>query len=91
MFGSGENTLSTSGDTPITLIAANAGLYGSVTIYNESGIAGAFSLDGGASFQRWPPTVHSLCIGAVISNKAVMFKRVASGTDVTGLSAFLSQ
>lgn len=91
MTGSGINTIPTAGDAPVPLVAAPpaGSIYLSATISNESGIAGSFSIDGGATWQRWPASAKSLTVRGFIT-QAIMFKRVAGGPDVTGLSGFCS-
>lgn len=89
MISSGTTALATSGDTAVELLpATGAGFYSKLVIINESGTAGFFSLDGGLTWARWPTSFKTLELDTPVRNQSIKFKRVASGTDVTGLYAF---
>jgi hypothetical protein len=88
---SGETAKATVNNDPITLIDAIPGrVFRQITIINESGVAGSYSLDGGTEWCRWPTGAKSLTLDAAVYNEAVMFKRVADGSDVTGLWASMN-
>ncbi len=87
MISSGETAKATTSDAAVVLLPANGGLHHQLTIVNESGIAGFFSVDGGTVWCRWPTGAKARTISVTLNNQTVYFKRVAGSTDVTGLFA----
>lgn len=96
---SGTTKLSTSGDGPLTLLATSAtNRPGWVLIDNESGIEGYFSVNGGIAdadkihmpaSPNSPATKTWISVPMVSIGYGVLFWRVASGSNVTGLSCSL--
>lgn len=86
---SGTTALATSSDTAITLIANTTGVpVREITIVNEGAVAGFVSWDGGTTWRRMPagPSSRTFNFHHPVA-AVVMAKRVAGGTDMTGLWA----
>jgi hypothetical protein len=86
---SGVTAIDTSGDTAVTLLTCTQTRH-TVTVINTSGIIGAVSLNNGTTYFKWPTDLKAQTFefphrGII---PVVKFKRVASGTDVTGLYAY---
>ncbi len=92
MLTSGLTAISTSSDTAVDLIVdtvSNNTVGRSAFIINEGSVAGFFSLDG-VNWARLPAGPSA--VGPLLFNYAgtvhIQAKRVASGSNLTGLWAF---
>jgi hypothetical protein len=92
---SGLTAKATSGDAAVTVIANEGNLLVSeAVVVNESAVPGFFSVDGGANWMRLPagtatvPFVTRVDLRHQPISAVVMVKRIASGSDVTGVFAW---
>lgn len=90
MITSGETALATTSDTAITLILNTdfQDKYNALTIINESAVAGFFSCDGGMTWARLEPSAATT-LDRIYLNQSILVKRVAGGSNVTGLFGFM--
>ena len=84
---SGLTAIATTSNTAVEVIAAqaNAGPYRHCRIVNGGAIAGFYSIDGGTTWERLPASTALTDDGVYIMNKAVQIKRIAGGTDLSGV------
>ena len=90
---SGLTAIATTSDTPVDLITA-AQLKDlaprnpvCVVIINEGAVAGFISLDGGTSWPYRLPATAAITIDRLVDVSGIQVKRVASGSNVTGVWA----
>lgn len=82
---------STSDDTAVTVLAADDNeVFGAIQIINTGAAPGFFSVDkdgDGTRIWRYLPAYMSRCIErpALVSNYAIQIKRVAGGSNMTGV------
>lgn len=92
MLDSGTTAIATSSDTAETVIANSSGVIirHGVTVINEGAVAGFFSINNGNNWFRLPagPASVTLEIDKLPFAPVVKVKRIASGSDVTGVYAF---
>ena len=87
-LSSGETAKATTDDNPITLIdATDQETIGHLTIINEGGVAGFFSVDGGETWLRLPANGARSLDGLQVFNQAIQAKRVAGGSNLSGVYA----
>ena len=87
---SGLTAIATTTDAAVTVIAneGNAIVH-EATIVNESAVVGFFSVDGGANWMRLPASSTTIIdLRHQPMTAVVQIKRVANGTDVTGVFAW---
>ena len=86
---SGMAALATTSDAPLTAIAASEmAVYHHVRIVNEGSVAGFYSLDGGTTWCRLPAGPCAVKDdGVKIVNQAIQIKRVAGGSNLSGVYA----
>ena len=98
MVSNGVTAQSTTSDTAITVIAAAAMTtppYHNVGIIVTGTVTGFFSIDGGHSWTYLPASVNSVPGTVYLTSlnldgsQAIMVKRIASGSNVTGIYAFV--
>lgn len=93
MRSSGVTGISTSGDAAVPVLARGQNLDNFVRVTNASLVAGFVSLDGGATWKYLPPGQAGAPYTIVFDLRRqpryadVQLKRIASGTDVTGVYA----
>lgn len=88
MFSNGTTAIATTDDTAVSVFTSSSGyLVNQLTVINEGGVAGFFSDDGGTTWARLPAT-SSVTI-KITPPKAVdvKVKRVASGSNLSGVYA----
>jgi hypothetical protein len=90
MISSGETAISTSGDTAVTALTntAGSGRKPYVDIINEGAAAGFYSIDSGGTYARLPAAsaIHlDLKHNPLAEGTTIKVKRVASGTDLSGV------
>ena len=80
----------TTSDAPVEVIAADpVNTYYHLRIFNSGTVAGFYSFDGGTTWHYLPAASSLAHDGVKIANKAVQIKRVAGGSNVTGVFASL--
>ena len=85
---SGTAPLATDSDAALTVLAANAGaVYHHVRMVNEGAAAGFYSIDGGTTWNRLPAQSVVEDNGVKLTNQAVQVKRVAGGSNLSGVYA----
>lgn len=87
---SGETAKATTDDTAVEVIAAQSKgsqPYRHCRIVNEGAVAGFYSIDGGTTWERLPASSYLTDDGVYIMNKALQIKRVAGGSDLSGVYA----
>ena len=88
LITSGETAKATTSDIAITMIAADdQATRTHVAIINTGGVDGFWSIDGG---NTWMPLIADLIYESmdnVSITKAIMVKRIPSGSNLTGLWA----
>ncbi len=90
MLSSGVTGLDTSSDSAITLIANSSGiLVRDVTVFNSGTVAGFISIDAGTTWIYMPagPSSRTFNLRHNPNNCVVQAKRIASGSNMTGLFA----
>lgn len=86
---SGETGLATTSDAAITVLSANvSGAKHSIALTNEGLVSGFYSIDGATTWHRFPP--GRIVLNDVLSKEAVLVKRTAGGSNVTGVYASAS-
>jgi len=91
MHSSRQSAVSTSGDDAVVLMSS--AYVSQITILNEGTAPGFFSIDGGSNWCRIPAGPVSITIGGRNERQqrdplTIHVKRVAGGTDMSGLYAF---
>lgn|GEM_PF-4136538 len=90
MATSGQTPISTTDDGAVTLLSASEqnGLT-KVVIINEEGTPGFFSLDSGATWNRWPDGALSIDLDCRLTpGQTIQWKRVPGGANATKLYAW---
>ena len=85
---SGVTAKATTDDTAVEVIAATAEkIFRHARIINEGTVAGFWSIDGGTTWERLPASTALTDDGVFIKNKAIQVKRIAGGSDLSGIYA----
>jgi hypothetical protein len=83
---SGTSPIATATNSAVTALAADAvNTYYHVRICNESAAPGFYSIDGGTTWSRLPASSVIKNDGVAIVNTAIQVKRVADGTNLSGV------
>jgi hypothetical protein len=92
MKTSGATAKATTADTAVELISATTTgrPFTWLSIINEGSVAGFFSIDGGTTWARLPAGPSAVSIPVGVKSLAVQIKRVAGGTNLSGVWGFLS-
>jgi len=89
MLSSGTTAIATTDNSAVTLLAASETLHNHLTIINEGGVAGFFSIDGGTTWFRLPAGPSSISMDDVhLFDQAVTVKRITDGSNLSGVYAF---
>lgn len=89
MLSTGTTEKHTTNDDAITLLEVGVpDLFHQLFLINESAVPGFFSIDNGTTWCRFPDGAKAVTVDVDV-NGNVLFKRVAGGTNVTGLYAWL--
>jgi hypothetical protein len=88
---SGITAVSTSGDTAVDVISSSTGNFERAVVHNTGAAAGFFSVDGGTIWHHIPAAASmSVTLPAGQSgNPTIKVKRIASGTNMSGVYASL--
>jgi len=85
---SGVTAKATTDNSAVEVIAADStNNYYHFRIFNSGSVAGFYSYDGGTTWHYLPTASSLLHNDVLISNQAVQIKRVADGSNVTGVYA----
>lgn len=89
MISSGVTATATSGDTAVTLFDCAGTAVFRVTVVNEGGVAGFFSIDGGTTWARLPAT-SSVTVPIPEKPRSIIckVKRIAGGSNLSGVYGF---
>jgi len=84
---SGTTAKATTADTAVEVIATQgpARTFRHARLINEGAVAGFWSADGGSTWSRLPAATVITDDDIYIRDKAVQVKRVAGGSDLSGI------
>jgi hypothetical protein len=87
VISSGTTAIATTSDTPVQALTIT-GWVNNVVIQNEGTIAGFASVDGGTTWIRLPAGPCDLTLHGPFQSPSVQVKRVAAGSNLTGIWAY---
>ena len=83
---SGLTPVATTTDAVETAIAADGSNdFHQVVLANEGTVAGFYSIDGGTTWHRLPSEHVTKVSGVLVSNVAIQIKRIAGGSNLSGV------
>ena len=86
--GTTAEAVATTSDTAVTVISSIDRDEADLHILNTSSVAGFFSIDGGTTWGYLPAGPCDIKLSGVPSSASVKVKRIASGSNLTGIYAW---